>query len=102
MKEHYLKLNVQHRKYFEAISLYGIIVFQHVLQILVDNEKYEMAQLAKDALCGYCATCNMDVPKPITDIEDYKVEFWRFGLSGEIAAANLSGYVEDCYNHISK
>jgi hypothetical protein len=73
-----------------------------VFQILVDNEQYEMAQLAKDALEGYCATYNMDVPKPITDIEDYKLEFWRFGLSGEIATANLSGYIDDCYSHISQ
>jgi hypothetical protein len=102
MKEKYLKLNEQHRKYFEAITLHGIIVFQHVLQILVDIEEYEMAQLAKEALEGYCATYDMEVPKQITDIEDYKLEFWRFGLSGEIAAQNLNRYVSDCFNLITK
>ena len=102
MKEKYLKLNEQHRKYFEALCMYGIIVFQKVIERLISEEKYEMAQLATDALEGYCATYNMEVPKPITDIEDYEVEFWRFGMSGEIAVQNLGIYVSDCFNLITK
>jgi len=101
MKEKYLKLNEQHRKYFESISLYGIIVFQKVIERLISEEKYEMAQLATETLNGYCECYKMLVPEPIKDDEDYKAEFWRMGMSGENALSNFEHYQEKCYNELN-
>ena len=97
----YTKLNKSHQRYFSALCMYGIIVFQKVIQRFVLEEKYEMAQLANETLIGYCECYKMPVPEPIKDIEDYKAEFWRMGMSGENAVSHFEYYQENCYNELN-
>ena len=97
-----MNLDKSHQKYFGALCMHGIIVFQKVIDRLISEEKYEMAKKATDTINEYCRVYKMPVPEPIKDIEDFKLEFWRIGLSGEIAAENFDYYQEKCYRELIK
>lgn len=87
--------------YNSSIMKYGILPFRHAIELLSDIEHYEKAEKANDALKEYCKKYDIEYPKLLTDIEDYKLEFWRLGLGGETAAANYGMYVVNCFNEIS-
>jgi len=93
-------LNKSHQRYFSALCVHGIYVMQKVMDRLSNEERYEMAAKCKDVIDEYCRIYRIDVPKPVQDIEDFKVEFWRLGMSGDIAAENFEAYQNECYQEL--
>lgn len=76
------------------IYKYGPYPFSIALSVMVYEEKYETAAEMHKFLLAHCQQHDIEIPKGLPEeIEDYKADFWRLGLSGETAELNLISYV---------
>lgn len=72
---------------------YGSQILVAIFHYAVKSEKYEDCTLIKELLQEHGIDPNQEV-------EDYRVYFWRMGMSGDTAIANLNYYLRKALREI--
>lgn len=72
---------------------YGSQIMIAIFHYAVDTERYEDCAQIKEVLQKYNIDSNQDM-------EDYRAYFWRLGMSGDTAIANLNHYLREALQSI--
>ena len=81
--------------------LYGQFPMLAAKKYFEQAEQYEVCQIITEVMADYYSW-EKNSPTDIDQLtdEDYKQIFWRLGLPGDIALANLYGYAAETINSI--
>lgn len=84
-------------KYSHLILTYGYPPMLMLLQEMEQAENYEVCELIEKGFLGIEKNIDIKYPRKLTDdvLKDYKADFWRMGLSGDIAESNFYSYYEE-------
>jgi len=90
--------------YKNSINKYGFLPLLFLLSEYEIQEKYTECNTILKILCEHSEKYNLNFSYKFNNnsIEDYKQQFWKLGLSGEIATKNLLSYVDDIKKELKK
>lgn len=74
---------------FESVLMdYGSQIMAIIFHYALQTERYEDCSVIRDLFQKYHLNLNQS-------IEEYQAEFWKLGLSGRTAIANLNDYLSE-------
>jgi len=91
-------------KYKKIVLTWGYVALLMIQEDLLQYEKYEYCKPIQDAFYELETMIDFKYPRKLSDvnIEDYKQNFWRLGLSGDIAVSNLYSYTRNAWDYLMK